>query len=96
MITRLLNFLLLVILLAGCNKADEPAGLIIDVSQQWSFDEVGYPLVGLLDGQWHSKTFNKAEIALFNSLDTADLQNTSTCGSKLCQRNGWNQYFHST
>jgi len=80
-ITRLLNFLLLVILLAGCNKADDPAGLIIDVSQQWSFDEQGYPIVGLLDGQWQSKTFNKAEIALFNSLDTADLQNTSTPAS---------------
>lgn len=81
MITRLLNFLLLVILLASCNKIDEPSGLLIDVSQQWSFDEQGYPLVGLLDGQWQTKAFNKAEMALFNSLDTVKLENTSTPAS---------------
>ena len=63
----------------SCNKSNDATNnASIDVSAQWQIDALGNLILGLPDGQWQSKTFSTAELNLFTSLDTANLNGTAT------------------
>jgi hypothetical protein len=71
------SLLFFTIIISSCSKKDgETQPTKIDVSSQWTIDAGGNAIVALNDFQWVSKTFNGKEIALFTSLDTADLSGT--------------------
>lgn len=73
--------IVLLIILSACNKNEDTAIAAnnnIDVSKQWFFDPTGFPLNTLPDDQWQTKTFTPQELSLFTSLDTTNLNGTST------------------
>ena len=80
---QILTFILAVFIIISCNKNSDTGNTTtpIDVSAQWKFDLLGYPILALADGQWQSKTFTSNELNLFNSLDTANLSGTTTPAS---------------
>ena len=61
--------------LSSCDKGN--AEDRIDVSKQWTIDNVGQISGTPIDDQWHSKSFTPKEMSLFNSLDTVDLSGTT-------------------
>src|SRR5215470_15406392 len=68
--------LLAAAIMSSCHKGDSNSGTLIDVSQQWKIDALGNLIPGIVDDQWHLKTFSAQEMSLFNSLDTTDLTGT--------------------
>jgi hypothetical protein len=87
------SFIVLIILIS-CNKKDDPVvPTSIDVSKQWSVDIFGVAINPLSDGQWQSKTFTSQELNLFNSLDTANLNGTTTPQSVIDTPPGYNPTF---
>lgn len=81
MVTKLnAYFILTLIIISSCgkNKNNDNQTTTIDVSKQWLIDQLGNIVSSPGDGQWHRKTFTTQELSLFNSLDTANLNGTTT------------------
>jgi len=82
------------LILSSCNEKENPVlPTTIDVSKQWSIDIFGVAITPLLDGQWQTKTFTSQELSLFNSLDTTNLNGTTTPQSVIDTPPGYNPTF---
>jgi hypothetical protein len=65
------------ILLAACGKNGSTNNQVIDVASQQCVDPFGNPLYPVGPGPYYGNRFTAEELALFNSLDTANLNGTS-------------------
>ena len=82
------------LILSSCNEKDASAvTTTIDVSNQWTINTSGVAITPLFDGQWLTKTFTSQELSLFNSLDTANLNGTTTPLSVIDAPPGYNATF---
>jgi len=78
----LIPILIALTILWGCKKTASQSTL--DLSQQWQTDVSGSLIKGVSnpkDSQWQNRLLTSSELALFNSLDTADLSGTTMPGS---------------
>lgn len=90
----LYSSLIALLILSSCNEKEDPVvTTTIDVSKQWSIDISGVAIPPLFDGQWQTKTFTSQELSLFNSLDTANLNGTTTPQSVIDTPPGYNATF---
>ena len=64
----------------SCKKDASKQQPTIDISEQWTIDGLGNLIFGYADGQWQTKTFTSPELALFSSMDTANLTGTTKPG----------------
>ena len=90
----LYSSIIALLILSSCNEKEEPAVTTnIDVSKQWTVDNLGVAITPLFDGQWQTKTFTSQELSLFNSLDTANLNGTTTPQSVVDTPPGYSSTF---
>jgi hypothetical protein len=82
------------LIFSSCNEKDDPVVTTnIDVSSQWTVSTNGVATNQLFDGQWQTKTFTPQELSLFNSLDTANLNGTTTPQSVVDTPPGYSSTF---
>ncbi len=92
--TKIYAAIIALLVISSCNEKDEPVVTpTIDLSKQWTVDNIGVASNPLFDGQWQTKTFTPQELSLFNSLDTANLNGTTTPQSVVDTPPGYNSTF---
>lgn len=90
----LYSSIIAVFILCSCNEKEEPfLTPNIDVSKQWILDNIGVVISSPFDGQWQTKTFTSQELDLFNSLDTTNLNGTTSPLSVVETSPGYNSIF---